>query len=74
MVLRFFTAFYDCNYELVLDRKKIALNYLKGTFFIDLLSTVSISNHDYTSFLRVLQIPRHCKIFKVLRYKWLIQF
>lgn len=37
LCLTFFTAFYDEDNKLVTERRKIASNYLKGWFFIDLL-------------------------------------
>jgi hypothetical protein len=43
MVLNFFTAFEDDNGVLITDRSKIAQNYFKIWFFIDLISSIPIS-------------------------------
>ena len=37
IILNFFTAFYNNNYELISDKKKIAKHYLKW-FFFDLIA------------------------------------
>jgi hypothetical protein len=38
MMITFNTAFYDSSINLISDRKKIGIAYLKGWFFMDLFS------------------------------------
>lgn len=40
IIFNFFTAYQDKNGFLVTDPKKIALKYVKGFFFIDLIATI----------------------------------
>ena len=42
LMLSFFRGYYNYNYELVLVKKLIIMNYLKGDFFFDLLSAIPI--------------------------------
>ena len=42
MMLNFHTGFYDDQEEFIVDKRVIAGNYLRGWFFIDLVSTVPI--------------------------------
>jgi hypothetical protein len=61
----------------VIDRHKIAINYLKGWFAIDFISTfpiyaitdqlsVSSNSKNYNNVLRFLRIPRLYKLAKVV--------
>jgi hypothetical protein len=40
MLLIFNTAFYDDSWELIDDRKEIALCYVRGWFIVDLLTII----------------------------------
>jgi len=43
MLMNFFTAFEDESGELVTSKKKIGINYLKGWFLLDFVSSFPIS-------------------------------
>jgi|Transcript_28203 hypothetical protein len=44
LVLNFFTTYIDRNGDEVLNTKRIAVNYLKGTFVLDLIASVPLDN------------------------------
>lgn len=67
------TAYFDNEGNLVVNRKKIMVNYLRGWFFIDVVASfpfnfleISGSNSQQMSksFLRVIKVPR---IYRLLR-------
>jgi hypothetical protein len=43
MILNFFTAIENDNGEIIIERKRIILTYIKGWFLIDLSSSIPIS-------------------------------
>ena len=43
LLLNFFFAYYDESEEIIDDRAKIAVDYLKGWFLIDVLNILPIS-------------------------------
>jgi len=47
MILNFFSAIENDHGEITVDRKKIALIYLKSWFFIDLTSSIPITLIQY---------------------------
>jgi hypothetical protein len=54
IILNFFTAYFDAEDELVLDRKNIAIHYITGWLFVDFISILPVSfilqaERDYTS-------------------------
>ncbi len=70
----FFTAYEDKNEELVYDRKKIALEYIKSWFFIDLLSIIPVSEFletgDFSNLARIARLP---KLYRLIRMVKLIR-
>ena len=72
--IHFRTGYHD-NGEFIHDRKNIALNYMKGWFFIDFVTSVPVPwvvavSYDVTgidSSTDVLRLPRLLRILKVLR-------
>ena len=42
-ILNFFMAYFDVHEDIVDDRKKIAISYLKGWFMVDITSSLPIS-------------------------------
>ena len=77
IVLTFYTGFYK-NTKLIVDRKVIALDYLKGWFWLDLISSFPYSWLDGTIFTNssydsnfagaeLFKIFRFLKFFKILR-------
>lgn len=49
ILIKFNRPYYDANNVLETDRRKIAKNYLKGYFFVDLLMLFPISLVKYNS-------------------------
>ena len=43
IILNFFMAYYDDSEDIVDNRKRVALNYLKGWFIVDILSIIPVS-------------------------------
>lgn len=70
------SAYIDCNSNLVTDRKKILLNYLKSWFIIDLLSCIPFSmiavitqnkSNQTNRFFRFIRLPRLYKLLRMSR-------
>ena len=63
MILTFFTAYFDENDNLIKSRKKIAVNYIKTFFFIDIISILPINNFTkkefkYNKLIRLIRFPK----------------
>ncbi len=43
IIINFFSAYYDKNDDIIIDKKKIAVRYLKGWFLIDFLGVFPVS-------------------------------
>lgn len=71
LVLNFFFAYYDDKEDIVDNRKKISMDYLKGWFFIDLLTILPISQimntANYGKLARIARLPKLYRLIKVLR-------
>lgn len=71
MILNFFFAFYDQQDEVVDQRKRIALSYLKGWFIIDFCTIVPISQllntTDYGNLARIARLPKLYRLIKIVR-------
>lgn len=72
IVLNFFTAYYDENENLELDKKKIAKNYITSWFIIDVISTIPLQNifvslSNYNNVLRISRIPKIIRFIKMTR-------
>jgi hypothetical protein len=68
--INFITAYFDQEDNLVLDRKKIALHYLKTWFFIDFLAVFplsSILSSDVGSLSRLAKLPRLYRLIKIAK-------
>jgi hypothetical protein len=74
IIVCFFSAFEDENEELVYDRKKIAMTYIKSWFFIDLLSILPVSDlmqtGDFSNLARIARLP---KLYRLIRMVKLIR-
>ncbi len=73
IIINFLSAYYNSEDNLIFDRKKIALNYLKGWFFIDLMAVLPISlimksSKDYTSLARLARMPRLYRLIRIAKY------
>lgn len=83
MVLTFFTAYEDDRGIVVVEFKKIAINYFKGWFWIDLVSTFPLylildpsvlpGASSVNGLLRLARLPRIYKLVGVLRVGNLIK-
>lgn len=73
LIVNFFVALKDdTTGEVIIDRKKIALEYIFGFFFIDLISSIPfglmLENFGSANrLLRILKIPRLIKIIGVMK-------
>ena len=71
LILNFFFAYYDDQDELIDKRKKIAMSYLYGWFFIDFATIMPVSQimstSDYGNLARVARLPKLYRLIKVLR-------
>jgi hypothetical protein len=73
MYLNFRTAYIDKQGNLVTNKRKIALNYLKKWFLIDLISVIPIhllggpSWTEFTTLFKLFRVIRIAKILRMLR-------
>ena len=72
IIITFFSAFHDDEYNIVHDRKLIAINYLKGWFCIDFIAifpfqAVFQTDSDMNGVLRISRISRLWKILRLTR-------
>ena len=73
LILNFFYAYYDENEELVIDRKKIAIKYLKSWFIIDIIAILPINymipnqSKDYGGLSRLARLPRLYRLLKLTK-------
>jgi hypothetical protein len=70
IILTFYTAYYDQDDNLVVNKKKIACHYLKGWFILDFVSIIPVSymlqtDNNYTSLVRLSRLPRLYKLIKM---------
>ena len=68
----FFTAYFDDEENIILNRKLIAKAYLKSWFFVDLISVLPVSfffrmQKDYTSLARIARLPRLYRLLKMTK-------
>ena len=79
IMLNFFTGYYDKG-VLVMERCKITENYLRGWFFIDLISSAPTSIIDLsldhgssgvlksTKLLRIIRMTKYARLLRILRF------
>lgn len=79
ILLNFFTGYYDKEDELsgpIMDCKKIALNYLKGWLFLDVIATFPFQLIElyfqtggtrYNKLLRLLRLPRLYRLIRLFK-------
>jgi hypothetical protein len=68
----FFYAYYDDDYNLITDRKRISRNYLFSWFLIDVVAVIPISlilqsGQDYNSLARLARLPRLYRLIKMTK-------
>jgi len=75
IIFNFFTGYYQASGEanlIVLDRKMIVRNYLRGWFFIDLISIIPIGlffeTNNVNSLLRIMKMVKLTRIVGLWRY------
>jgi len=71
LVLNFFFAFYDKDFEIVEDRKKIAKSYLRSWFWVDLFAVLPFDLFlhfgDFNGMSRILKLPKLYRLIKMTR-------
>ena len=73
IVINFLTPYYEDNGELQFSSSQIALNYCKGFFFIDFVSSIPFSiitggnSGGANKLLRIMKIPRLIKMIKLTK-------
>jgi hypothetical protein len=72
--VNFFCAYYDDDRNLIVDRKVIAIRYLKSWFIFDLIvcfpMQLVLPNSDsnqYNGLLRLLKLPRLYRVFRIFK-------
>lgn len=64
-------AYNSSNEELVDDRKKIAVAYLKSWFVIDCISILPlhyiIETNDYSSLARIARLPKLYRLIRIFK-------
>lgn len=64
-------AFHNRNEELIDDRKRIAITYLKTWFIIDLISILPmnyiIETNDYSSLARIARLPKLYRLVRIFK-------
>lgn len=77
--LSFFTAFEDESGEMVTSKSRIVKNYLKGWFFLDLVSSIPISlvslimGINVESEIKYVELSRLLRLYKMIRLVKLIR-
>jgi CRP-like cAMP-binding protein len=84
LIISFFSAYYDSDNKLIVDKRRIALNYLRGWFLIDFISCFpsqlldlqdgGSSNMRYNSFARLIRLPRLYRLLRIFRIFKAFQF
>lgn len=71
IVLNFFFAYHNQDYEMIDDKKEIAKSYLKGWFIIDFLAIIPFDKmfrvEGYNGLARILRLPKIYKLIKMTR-------
>ena len=70
MVLTFVAAYYDRYEELVTGHKRIALSYLKGWFFVDLVSVLPLqllTGSLANQLAKMVRLPRVQKLIRTAK-------
>ena len=72
IICNFFTAYFDSDDDLILQRSVIAKNYLKGWFLIDLISVFPVNlileTKDYAALTRIARLPKLYRLIKIAKY------
>ena len=70
VILNFFSAIYDHDDDLIIDRTIIAKNYLRGWFLVDIVSVLPLTNFfgkNYSALSRIFRVPRLYKLIKIAK-------
>ena len=70
--VNFFSAYYDHQFQIIIDNKLIAKTYLKSWFILDFVSVLPLSYlmqtyHGYSSLTRLSRLPRLYRLFKIAK-------
>ena len=71
IIFCFFTTIEDEDDELIIDKKVIAITYLKSWFFIDLLSILPVSEFmntgDFSNLARIARLPKLYRLIRMVK-------
>ena len=72
IIIIFNSVYYDQDFNIVTQRKTIAINYIKSWFFIDLIAIIPFewilnSAKNYNEFVRIARIGRLYKLMKLTK-------
>lgn len=80
IIIIFNTAYFDDDFQIIDNRKSIAKMYLKGWFFVDIISILPIElflkteGAKYNQMIRITRIGRMYKIIKLLKLMRIAKF
>jgi len=74
IILQFFQEYQDPEtFQIIRDHKKIALRYIKGWFFIDIISTIPyeflVNNHSFLIYAKIIRLIRLPKLLQTMDIK-----
>jgi len=78
IIINFFSAYYDQNDDIVIDKRKIAIKYIKSWFIIDFLGVFPIylfiegDSKSINNLVRLLRIQRLYKLLRLNRLKKIV--
>jgi hypothetical protein len=71
IVIIFNAAYYTEDFDIIEDRKKISITYLKGWFLVDIIAIIPfdviLNSGQYNGLARVVRIGKLQKLFKLTR-------
>lgn len=76
VLMSFFTAYYDADYDLIIDRRQIFMRYLTGWFLVDAAASVPFQlfetdnnsqSQQYNKLMRLMRLPRLYKLMRLAR-------
>lgn len=73
VVVNCFLAYYDYDMNLVVDKRKILLAYLKRWMVFDLIACIPVqilleTKADYSSLVRIIRLPRLYRLIKMTKF------
>ena len=70
VIINWILAYFDEDNELVTDKRKIFMRYLKSWMFLDIIAWIPVDlifkwNKDYTNLIRLARLPRLVRLVKI---------